>query len=267
MIRIVSLTRAVGRRAWISGQLGERGLKFSFFDAFDGKTMMPEAPPWFYDPEVFAKINRGRTLTAGELGCAASHVRLWEELVESTDSCAVIFEDDALLCPRLDQIAIDEIVEKTGRKSIMLLDHSCDWGYSKFSIPLARLDAVARYPGRSTYFTGGYVIGRNAAGDLLRHLRLEKLRHNIDWWYRPPVGFALVAHVRAIFPPPVTQSASFISQIQTHKKRYRKSVVLSIGELSRGVIRNIRKALERNLRPRSMPGTPPCRRSHVIENT
>jgi GR25 family glycosyltransferase involved in LPS biosynthesis len=228
---------------------------------------MEGEPPWFYNPVIFAANNRGRGLNAGELGCAASHIRLWQELVDSGEEFTVIFEDDAILSPRLDREALHEVVRKTGSHSIMLLDHSYDWGYSRHSIELTRLAGVARYPGRSTYFTGGYVIGRNAAGDLLRHLRREKLRHNIDWWYRPPVGFALVAHVRAIFPPPVTQSASFISQIQTHKKRYRKSVVLSIGELSRGVIRNIRKALERNLRPRSMPGTPPCRRSHVIENT
>ncbi|AMG13721.1 glycosyltransferase family 25 protein [Vibrio vulnificus] len=91
---VISLKNSVERRAHIEKQFSHLDQDFEFFDAIDGRQG---------EHSLFSKYNvekrlkiKGYGLTAGELGCFASHYLLWEKCLELNEPIVVI-EDDAQL--------------------------------------------------------------------------------------------------------------------------------------------------------------------------
>src|SRR5690554_3459616 len=81
------------RRAHIQAVFNNIGLPFEFHDAVNGKEL---------SPEILAKVDQdyarhewGQTLTKGEIGCAASHIQVYEKIISQGLSEAIILEDDA----------------------------------------------------------------------------------------------------------------------------------------------------------------------------
>ncbi|MGO3296420.1 glycosyltransferase family 25 protein [Marinobacter sp.] len=95
LILVVSLLRAVERRAAIESQFASLNAEYEFFDAVDGK----EGHPLFehHDPERVRSIG-GKPLTYGQLGCFASHFLIWQRCIESGQP-VVVLEDDAQIFP------------------------------------------------------------------------------------------------------------------------------------------------------------------------
>lgn len=94
-IAIISLRDATDRRARAAAQMQRQGIAFEFFDACDGES----------GRRVFASCNEeqfvlhtGREITPGEIGCYASHKRLWQRCVDSNRPL-LIMEDDFCLEP------------------------------------------------------------------------------------------------------------------------------------------------------------------------
>lgn len=93
-IYIINLERSLERRQQISAQLENMNVEFQFFQATDGKKE-PNHP-------LFEKYNkhksierRGKALNLGQLGCYASHYRLWELCIKSNEDM-IIIEDDTI---------------------------------------------------------------------------------------------------------------------------------------------------------------------------
>ena len=216
-VHVVSLTTASERRAHIEALFASRGIPFSFFDAVHGKKAFDGGNwPWFYDPEVYRNTNAGKVLSMGDLGCAASHITLWERLVESKDDAWAIFEDDALLVPELTLPPLEEIAALNGLRRVTLLNHVSVFGYRAGRYRLPLLGAEARFPIWSNMLTGAYVIGREAADKLLALFRRERLLFPIDTWGSfkdKAFGMSFVVPVRVVLPPPARQSYSFESAI------------------------------------------------------
>jgi len=95
LILVVSLLRAVERRAAIESQFATLGVEYEFFDAVDGK----DGHSLFghYDPVRVRSIG-GKPLTYGQLGCFASHFLVWQQCIESGQPI-VVLEDDAQIFP------------------------------------------------------------------------------------------------------------------------------------------------------------------------
>lgn len=91
---VISLPESVDRRARIEQQLLRQGISFSFYDAIN---LHNDRNHYFHhcDEEQFL-LNTGRTPTAGELGCFASHLMLWRTC-RLLDEPILILEDDAEL--------------------------------------------------------------------------------------------------------------------------------------------------------------------------
>jgi glycosyl transferase family 25 len=70
-------------------------LEFEFIVAVDGKTLSEN------DLAIYSKTialrDFGRELTPGELGCAFSHIKMWQKLVNSDYEEVLILEDDVLI--------------------------------------------------------------------------------------------------------------------------------------------------------------------------
>jgi len=90
-IRVISLETSVSRRQAFTQMVGEEKVDWAFFPAHTSKT-----DPLQYDER--AAVRRcGRRLSPLEIGCYASHFKLWEWLSNSDLDQAIIFEDDVII--------------------------------------------------------------------------------------------------------------------------------------------------------------------------
>ncbi len=94
-IVVISLKGSERRRANIRKQLSDTGLPFEFFDAVSGHDALDHVH--HYDDDEFIR-NCGRSATANEIGCYASHLAVWAQCAKGTEPF-LILEDDARLDP------------------------------------------------------------------------------------------------------------------------------------------------------------------------
>lgn len=190
-IRCISLAGS-DRRVRMAQQLDAIGLPWSFFDAC---TAAPAALP--YDPARAVAVH-GRRLTAGEIGCFASHWSLWHDVAqENGPDMLLVLEDDVMLNPvffrHLGRIA--DAAEPFGYLRL----------YAKVPAGIRRegpfLDRhIARFSGRA-YGTQAYLVSRAAARRWLR--TITAIERPIDdemdryWAHGIPI--------RAVFPFPVME--------------------------------------------------------------
>lgn len=94
-IVVISLSRATERRNSIEKQFLDLDLPFAFFDAVDG----------IQGHELFSRYDADNArrigeipLTAGHLGCYASHFLAWQHCID-LGKPMVILEDDAIIFP------------------------------------------------------------------------------------------------------------------------------------------------------------------------
>lgn len=109
---VISLQASFDRRASIEAQLAPFGVDYTFFRAVEG----PRGYQHFeeYDERAYL-INTGRVATAGEVGCYASHLCLWQQCARQNESI-VIMEDDAHLKPGFPASLgeADKLIQKCG---------------------------------------------------------------------------------------------------------------------------------------------------------
>jgi glycosyl transferase, family 25 len=85
----LNLDLEAARRRFIEKQLAEIGIRGERIEAVDGsKPLPPELAPHFSDKHV---------MDAGALGCYASHIKAWTQMVMQNLPFAVVLEDDAIL--------------------------------------------------------------------------------------------------------------------------------------------------------------------------
>ena len=94
-IWLISLQRDAERRERIKRQLAALRLEYSWFNAIDGHEsevkLLHNA-----DATAYSR-NMGSPLLPGKLGVYASHVEVWEALLQSPYRAALILEDDVVL--------------------------------------------------------------------------------------------------------------------------------------------------------------------------
>ena len=94
-IWIINLKRDVARRDFMVEQLERLGLAYELIEAVDGSTLTDEDYK-LYSPEL-SQSTIYRPLTPNEIGCALSHIRLWERMIHEDIPEVLILEDDALV--------------------------------------------------------------------------------------------------------------------------------------------------------------------------
>lgn len=184
-ILVISLTRSTHRREYMSKQLDRLGLPWEFIDAIDG-------------------VNGGaHRLTPGEVGCARSHLRCYELIIERGLDAALILEDDVALPSNLGDTLRALSQTPAEWELVLLAHHSTRHGPRVGAesmwrrVPLDVSHALAR-PVEFAMGAMAYVIRRSAAHKLLRYG--SPLRMPADWL----TGFAPSAGVRAyLVTPPI----------------------------------------------------------------
>lgn len=171
-IFVISLKNSP-RREVITRHLSSLGLKFEFFDAVYGKEL-PESELAKVDYEFYPKnYHAKKGLTLGEIGCAMSHIKLYEHILENNIQEAIIFEDDVFLNFHFKSI-INTALEKVSKnKEIIFLYH----GKAKIfpftkSLPerykLAKYLTPSKNSKRTIISTAAYYLTNQGAKKLLK---------------------------------------------------------------------------------------------------
>lgn len=93
---VINLKTSQARRDYISQQLQNQGIEFSFFDAIDGNDKKnPLLNRYNYAKRLW--LTSGKTPTSGEVGCYASHYSLWQKCVDIGQPIVVIEDDSGIL--------------------------------------------------------------------------------------------------------------------------------------------------------------------------
>jgi glycosyl transferase family 25 len=94
-VHVINLESSGDRRAYLCAQLDRSRVDYSIFRAIEP----PQAREWFerYDEKGYLR-NTGRTASAGEIACFASHATLWKRAV-TTGEPLVVLEDDVEILP------------------------------------------------------------------------------------------------------------------------------------------------------------------------
>lgn len=97
---VINLKRSPERRAFMKKQLDALGMDYEFIEATDGKELSDEEIKNIYDEEASLKFLRV-PLTRGEIGCAHSHIKTYQKIVNDNLDYALVLEDDSILEPSL----------------------------------------------------------------------------------------------------------------------------------------------------------------------
>ncbi|MCF7742868.1 glycosyltransferase family 25 protein [Aeromonas veronii] len=166
---IISLTRSADRRAMVERQMSHLGIDFEFFDAVDGKSL-PSDRLAKVDFNL-ARETCGHDLSLGEVGCAMSHINIYEVMVERNIPRCVILEDDIYVHMHFKAI-VNEVTNKNS-SDIVFLHH----GKAKHlpiysSLPegyrLAKYLTPSKNSQRGIISTGGYILTLAGAHKLLK---------------------------------------------------------------------------------------------------
>ncbi|MGL6471973.1 glycosyltransferase family 25 protein [Aeromonas caviae] len=164
---VISLNRSMDRRAMVTKQMKHLNIDFEFFEAVDGRSLN--------DTDIgavdftLAKEFCGHDLSMAEVGCALSHIRLYEKIISEGIERCIILEDDIYLHMHFKSIV--EYIIGCNQADIVFLHH----GKAKYWPILKMLPEgyrLARYMTPSRKSKRGII---SAAGYMLTLAGAEKL--------------------------------------------------------------------------------------------
>jgi glycosyl transferase family 25 len=91
---LINLDRSTARRETMEARLAAIGLDYTRFAAIDGRIEWDRLVAGV-DLDAFRR-NVGREVLPGEIGCYASHLGVWQALLESPHEVALVLEDDVV---------------------------------------------------------------------------------------------------------------------------------------------------------------------------
>lgn len=164
---VISLINS-SRRPHVTKQMNHFGFNFKFIDGVNIKN----TPVNYNIDNDLAIKHCGHQLTAGEIGCALSHIKCYEYIIENNIDECIILEDDFQLCDDFLQVIANIVQAAPSRKEMIFLHH----GKAKFW-PLSRKITSTyklvryRYPSysskRAILSALGYLITHQGAKKLL----------------------------------------------------------------------------------------------------
>lgn len=212
-IAVISLTSAARRRHRIQQQLWSMNLPFRFFDAL---TTRQGPQHWFTDYDRTAyRMHARREATAGEIGCYASHLALWQQCVATGRPIAVL-EDDALLAPEFPAAlrAAFRLVQPCGFIRLEANKQPAHPLLPARDQSIAQVDGFdLRYLNRVARCTTAYIISPETAHCLIAHS--DTLKAPVDRFIQ-----LTWLHRQALFmlAPPVAEQEGFSSGLDNQRR-------------------------------------------------
>ena len=217
-IFIISLKNSP-RREFMAKRLNGLGLQFEFFDAVYGKELSEEALSKV--DYSFYKTYNPHPLTLGEIGCATSHIKIYEHMAKNNISSAIILEDDAIVSQFFKEIITDIISKIHHSYELVFLDHGKvkSYPFKKKLIEgyrLAHYRSPSKNSKRCIIYATAYLITLSGAQKLLNYA--YPIRMPADYL----TGLIQKTKVNAygVEPPCIFRGLDTDSEIDQIKNRY-----------------------------------------------
>jgi len=199
---VISLPQSTARRGPLLATLARLGIGHELVEAADGETLLGRHEiPWSDAGTLEPQRLLGRRLTAGEIGCAVSHLGLWRRIAASGRP-GIVLEDDCQLGDGAPAV-LARLEALRGGWDLVLLGHRSTRRSAQLGATPAvggrGLGAGHRLTRLVEFATGAYAYALSArgAGRLARFA--EPIRMPADW----VTGYAPAAGVRlhGVTPP------------------------------------------------------------------
>lgn len=186
-VLLINIDRAVERRQLIEGQASELGIQLQRVSGVDGAKVPPEE--WVdADRPLFLKRN-GRPLMTGEYGCYKSHLKAFEQLIESGAPAALIIEDDVALSADL-MLRAQSVAQTVADGCVVkLVNHRTLAFRHLFTTPMGDRIGLSRFGPQGS--AACYLMTAGAARKLLEAMRVQSLPFDMAlervWQHQVPV--------------------------------------------------------------------------------
>ncbi|MFH7564603.1 glycosyltransferase family 25 protein [Oceanimonas smirnovii] len=168
-VYVISLPRHHERRTLISNQLNRLGFNFDFVDGVDGTKL---------DSDILEKTDLnfcqkkfGHSMNNSEIGCALSHIKVYEKIIENNLNNAIILEDDAFLLSSLPNVLKAALKKRPDFELLYLFHGKAKSWPVKHKLPDGYKLARYRYPSKNSkrciIGAVGYVLSQSGAKRLL----------------------------------------------------------------------------------------------------
>lgn len=155
---IINLEKSAVRNKYMKDLLSPYPfLDIEFLKAIDGRLLSDEERSSRFDYAKSKKVY-GRTLNAGEVGCALSHREVYETLLKRNEPYALVLEDDIAIQRNLNLLPLEEIdkIMRSSRPRAFML--SGDFSFYRKKPVIRIYSAVGAY---------AYIINKAAAKRIL----------------------------------------------------------------------------------------------------
>lgn len=162
----INLSKDVERRERMTAQAEQMGLQASRLPAV-WWAELPEAEQKRYFNSAQSHGRYFKPLGNGEKGCYCSHLKAWQQLLDSDAPAMVVFEDDVRLLPELPQAlsAIAALTDVTRWDMIKLYGREQEKIASQATLVEGSLNLISYQ--RIPSFAAAYVISREGAKKML----------------------------------------------------------------------------------------------------
>jgi glycosyl transferase family 25 len=190
---VVNLPQQAERREFISAQLKVAGIGAEIIEAVDGRRLSAQELAACYREDAAKALLPGG-MTAGEVGCALSHLSIYRRMLERGLPWAVVMEDDALL-GRDFRPVLNAVVQQldSSRPEICLfslVDKYTNWGRKKIVHKYWLVRPMRAHSGHCYLLT-------SAAAKALLEFNYPVHSPIDNWMY---FGGRGIARVRAVVP-------------------------------------------------------------------
>ena len=165
-VYIVNLKNSTERKKNILNELVKQNIRnYKFIEAVDGNNLSKEDLKnyLFVDKK---KINIwNEKLTLSQIGCALSHIKIYEDFIKSKKKYALIFEDDAIFLENF-TLNLQKFIIKNFKfkKQIFLLSELKEY----VKKPIDKIENYEAVKVTNAFFTHAYLINKEAAKSILK---------------------------------------------------------------------------------------------------
>ncbi len=161
-IWVLNLKRDTDKLHLMQDHLQGLGVKYRIIEAVDGSLLTPEDVKYY--SKSLALTDFGRELTPGEIGCALSHIHMWELMLEENFNEVLVLEDDVRISRSLIDILENRDQLPQNFEHINFSTSAAQNPFGEFITDIHR----ASYHMERPFSTGGYLITRKGAKKLLK---------------------------------------------------------------------------------------------------
>jgi glycosyl transferase family 25 len=232
-VYLINLPRDHARGALMQQQISALGLSTRRVDAVLGRELSPLQRDQLYS----AALNHTRfhkPMSAGEIGCYASHLKVWQAMAADDAAFALVLEDDVLLGVELPALLNAVAALPPSWDMIKLIGRDRERVWRRW--PLLDRWSLVRYR-RAPSLTGAYLLSREGARKLAaaRQPFFRPVDVDLRFWWETDL------RLYGLHPYPVNLGeASFTSSIGQREqvgglayrwRKFRSQVRYSLGSL------------------------------------